>query len=683
MGNFDSAQHGVDYADDFRVVPRQTEELSTAMMQLHSTCSGQSPPVAEMLFLHKVKWVVDYGIDRHKVVGDGGVTYHLGLTPTGIVVSRNDTRVGNYLWPRVVKLDYKKERFSLRVRDKSMKESVFAFNAKSKAAAKHLWKCAASQKEFFTTTRVENPMVAHRLMAGVSSAPQRKSKYVLPPSTVGRRSQGSGGDGVATASATTGGSTNIVENENIKDPASRPISPSKTGPDGVHAINNNNNNDDDDGAPISPVEEKIRASSPTSIVDGRRQKSGSEIRHSFVSSPDQAAAAVVGHQRRDDDYGAGSWEAGGRGGGAATGGLFTAAGGSPLSTRSSHSSRYRRRPQSESEYSHKMGHHHRHRSRKSAGVVVGENGEDAAAMVERRQRKKSRGSRHSRGDGESGSEAGSQKSRKRHGRHHQQRQDVMVDSGAQWAQVQQEQQQRRRSDRVEGPDKENEGGRDDSVVAQPGGQPLPQQSQKKYRTRSKSPKTSKGALPPEIIQHIHHDLVDPRGFSDEQLRDIPFTNVETQQRPRRISPHARAGRTALNAAVFNEAANSRHPGDGAEMQAAPVYRPGFTGASAVKTALVTSPAATSVVQPTGSPKTLGQLKDEMTQQQQQQRPKSWRHQMQQQQQMKQQQQQRGEIGAVPATGGGAFYFPNGIPSGYFSDATCNDVWADDEMEADM
>ena len=132
MGNFDPAQHGVDYADDFRVVPRQTEELSTAMMQLHSTCSGQSPPVAEMLFLHKVKWVVDYGIDRHKVVGDGGVTYHLGLTPTGIVVSRNDTRVGNYLWPRVVKLDYKKERFSLRVRDKSMKESIFAFNAKSK-----------------------------------------------------------------------------------------------------------------------------------------------------------------------------------------------------------------------------------------------------------------------------------------------------------------------------------------------------------------------------------------------------------------------------------------------------------------------------------------------------------------------------------------------------------------------
>ena len=78
LGNFDAAKHGVDYADDFRVVPHQTEELSTAMMQLHSTCSGQAPPVAEMLFLHKVKWVVDYGIEKHKVVGDGNVVYHLG-----------------------------------------------------------------------------------------------------------------------------------------------------------------------------------------------------------------------------------------------------------------------------------------------------------------------------------------------------------------------------------------------------------------------------------------------------------------------------------------------------------------------------------------------------------------------------------------------------------------------------
>ena len=541
----------------------------------------------------------------------------------------------------------------LKVRDKSLKENVFAFNAKSKAAAKHLWKCASTQRDFFTSTRIENPMVAHRLMAGVSSAPVRKSKYVLPPANHKSRISGGGHKAAAAAGA------------------SSPRS-------GVEDLNSNSIVKGDLLPTSPPLMEKIRASSPTSIVDGIRQKSD---RHSIASSPDKNPSF-----RRED---AANGDDGGGGGVqmlAATGGLFTAAGGSPLSTRSSHSSRYRRRPQSESEYSHKMGHNNNsiHRSRKStaaAGAGVIDN-DGVGAIVERKQRKKSRGNRNSRGDGESGSD-GSKKSRGSRGRNHQNKnrhsQDVMVDSGTQWAKVQQQQQRR-----------QNEGDKENVSSVQDAGEsdqknPL---QHKKYRTRSKSPKISKTALPPEIIQHIHHDLVDPRGFSDEQLRDIPFTSVETQQRPRRISPHARAGRTAINAAVFQggggaaAALTPRHPGDGAEIQpVTPVYRPGFANAASVKTGLVNQVCSTDAA-PVGSPKSLGQLKDEMSQQLQQQklnqRPKDWRQQLQQQQQ-----QQRGEIGAVPTSGGGAFYFPNGIPSGYFSDATCNDVWADDEMEADM
>ena len=328
------------------------------MIQLHSTCSGQSAPVAEMLFLHKVKWVVDYGIDRHKVVGDGGVSYVLGLVPTGIVVVRKETRVGNYLWPRIVKLDYKKERFLLKVRDKSMNESVFAFNCRSKPAAKHLWKCASSQRRFFTSTPVENPMVAHRRMAGVSSAPARKSKYVLPPPSVGGGvGVGDRGDIPTTMTTTATSAPEASESAQLDSTI-----------DGAQPSNNNNNNNNKDPRLTSPAE-KIRASSPTSIVDGRRQKTTS-------SSPEKKNS-----HRRDDGGGVGgglpSGEAGGGVGAqslAATGGLFTAAGGSPLSTRSSHSSRYRRRPQSESEYSHKMGHHHhhhhRHQSRKLASTAA-------------------------------------------------------------------------------------------------------------------------------------------------------------------------------------------------------------------------------------------------------------------------------------------------------------------------
>ena len=172
------------------------------------------------------------------------------------------------------------------------------------------------------------------------------------------------------------------------------------------------------------------------------------------------------------------------------------------------------------------------------------------------------------------------------------------------------------------------------------------------------------------------------------------------------SAHASAGRTAINAAAVLQSGNAaaaaaatatnssprRHPGDGAEMlqtASTPMYRSaGFANAASVKTGLVNrnSTTADATSAPTIPNKSLGQLKDEMQEQTQLHRPKSWRHQMQlqqQQQQQQQQQKQRWEIGAVPTSGGGAFYFPNGIPSGYFSDATCNDVWADDEMEAEM
>ena len=576
---------------------------------------------------------------------------------------RNETRVGNYLWPRVLKLDYKKERFVLKVRDKSLNESVFAFNAKSKAAAKHLWKCASTQRDFFTSTRIENPMVAHRLMAGVSSAPARKSKFVLPPLNYkSAEKHGGGGDDSSIAA-------NSPRGGGCGDSSIAAASPRSGGGEDPNKGGSNSVKGDlsPSSSPPPPQTEKIRVSSPTSIVDGRRQKND---RHSIASSPEKNASPRRADANEEDGRGVQML--------AATGGLFTAAGGSPLSARSSHSSRYRRRPQSESEYSHKMGHNHNndHRSRKSTVAAAGaglDDGEGAGGGAERKQRKKSRGSRNSRGDGESGSD-GSRKSRGSRARQQQkqrQSQDVMVDSGKQWAKVQQQQQ--RRQNKGED-DKENVSSVQDAGEVEQKN-PL---HHKKYRTRSKSPKSSKTALPPEIIQHIHHDLVDPRGYSDEQLRDIPFTSVETQQRPRRISPHAKAGRTAINAAVFQSGGGSasstppRHPGDGAEMKSAtPVYRPGFANAASVKTGLANQTSA-----PLGSPKSLGQLKDEMSQQQ---RPKDWRQQLQQQQERH----QRGEIGAVPTSGGGAFYFPNGIPSGYFSDATCNDVWADDEMEAEM
>ena len=79
---------------EFRFVPDQNEELENATMEIHKTLVGQSPEMAELCFLQRIKWLDLYGIDTHAVTGEGNVEYTIGLTPTGIVVFRNKTKVG-------------------------------------------------------------------------------------------------------------------------------------------------------------------------------------------------------------------------------------------------------------------------------------------------------------------------------------------------------------------------------------------------------------------------------------------------------------------------------------------------------------------------------------------------------------------------------------------------------------
>lgn len=39
--------------------------------------------------------------------GEDCVEYFLGLTPSGIILLRNKTKVGNYYWPRINKIYHK------------------------------------------------------------------------------------------------------------------------------------------------------------------------------------------------------------------------------------------------------------------------------------------------------------------------------------------------------------------------------------------------------------------------------------------------------------------------------------------------------------------------------------------------------------------------------------------------
>eukprot|EP00105_Crassostrea_gigas_P016564 XP_011433995.1 PREDICTED: serine/arginine repetitive matrix protein 1-like isoform X3 [Crassostrea gigas] len=146
------------YVSEFRFVPNQTQELEEQIARFHQHLGGMSPGQAEYKFLDKVKWLDMYGVDLHSVLGEGNTEYFLGLTPTGIVVYKNKSKVGNYFWPRITKVTFKGKIFIIKVRDKNNDEHTYAFEVATKTRTKHLWKCCVEHHTFFRINQLADTL---------------------------------------------------------------------------------------------------------------------------------------------------------------------------------------------------------------------------------------------------------------------------------------------------------------------------------------------------------------------------------------------------------------------------------------------------------------------------------------------------------------------------------------------
>ncbi|XP_036060588.1 band 4.1-like protein 4A isoform X2 [Onychomys torridus] len=441
LGDHDPYKHTAGYVSEYRFVPDQKEELEEAIERIHKTLMGQAPSEAELNYLRTAKSLEMYGVDLHPVYGENKSEYFLGLTPVGVVVYKNKKQVGKYFWPRITKVHFKETQFELRVLGKDCNETSFFFEAHSKTACRHLWKCSVEHHTFFRMPETESNSLSRKLSKFGSLS--YKHRYS------GRTALQMSRD----LSIQLPRPNQHVARSRSKTYPKRVAQSQPAGSNHINRLTANTENGEAEGTA------KIIAPSPVKSFKKAKSENSPDTQRSKSHAP---------------------WEENGP-----QSGLYNSPSDRTKSPKFPCTRQRNLSCGSDNDSAQPMRRRKAHNS-----------GED----TDLKQRRRSR----SRCNTSSGSESENSNREHRKKRNRIRQENDMVDSAPQWEAVLRRQKEKNQAD--------------------------PNNRRSRHRSRSSPDIQAKE----ELWKHIQKELVDPSGLSEEQLKEIPYTKVETQGDPVRI-----------------------------------------------------------------------------------------------------------------------------------------------------
>ncbi|KAG7153694.1 Band 4.1-like protein 4-like [Homarus americanus] len=418
--------------------------------------------------------------------GEDNIEYFLGLTPSGVIVLRNKAKVGNYFWPRISKVYFRGRFFMLRVRDKNNSENTYGFETPSKAACKHLWQCCVEHHAFFRLTQASgNSPAAIFSLGSKFRYSGRTEKEAVQDAKLGSRTQPE-----FTRLPSRRYQRRIVEGAQdtprVEDIEVKPET----------------RNTVQLPTPVSTVSHMYRSTSMTLAPRSDSPRSTRSAPYPAGVTTSGGTATLLGGRKGD----------------------HRTRGESPRSVHSAapatHNYAVSRRTSSVDSQSSvdSRGHRRHRRSRGRSSDGESEASSKCSSRGHRRHRH-----RHQSDD--------SDHHRHRHRRRRHKSGGTMVNSDTQWVQVQAGEAQVRGSTATVR-DLSHKSGYQPSGIDTEADSHHHQHSNKKrhrkHRSRSRSPSEAKNTrLPDELRRHLEFDLQKTQGLTEAELREIPYTKIET------------------------------------------------------------------------------------------------------------------------------------------------------------
>ncbi|GFN97339.1 protein 4.1 homolog [Plakobranchus ocellatus] len=161
IGEYDPSEHGhsFDHIKDMAFAPNQTPELLEKIAELHKHHKGLTPDEAEKCFLDNAKKLAMYGVDMHKAKDADNNAVMLGVCCSGLLIYRDKLRINRFVWPKILKLSYKRNHFYIKIRPGELErnEASIMFKLDNHRLAKRLWKTCVEHHAFFRLREAEKP----------------------------------------------------------------------------------------------------------------------------------------------------------------------------------------------------------------------------------------------------------------------------------------------------------------------------------------------------------------------------------------------------------------------------------------------------------------------------------------------------------------------------------------------